>query len=347
MLILTAQNEIYYTLASSDILVPNVIVSRCVVSGGNVAAVNKGKSRKKSSHLPMKAMQSSLKKGSSSKAPEAEDEGETDDESPSAPAETFCCLYAIHSQRGLYYDFKWDRHCSQALKTAFEVPEDAAAQAAWGSGEEWNVDTTESVRKAKKKAGPPPKKRVKVEEDVRASSDEDVDSGSEAEIQSEPEEDDELSDVEESDEDVAGEDDDDFDALEPRRPSKKRKRGQAGPKTPNRRRASVAQPTPHSKRAIIKRRKLKAAVNGSPRKRKLGKVPHREPKLSFETDMSYLPPDPWLRAMHVLHVGNRPEALPCRSDEYSKVFACVEELLEEGSGGCICRLSFMHSLRTN
>jgi len=46
--------------------------------------------------------------------------------------------------------------------------------------------------------------------------------------------------------------------------------------------------------------------------------------------------DPWLRAMQALHVGARPEALPCRAEEYARVMRAVEELLEEGSGGCIC-----------
>jgi hypothetical protein len=46
--------------------------------------------------------------------------------------------------------------------------------------------------------------------------------------------------------------------------------------------------------------------------------------------------DPWLRAMHALHVGARPEALPCRTEEYARVMRAVEELIEEGSGGCIC-----------
>ena len=46
--------------------------------------------------------------------------------------------------------------------------------------------------------------------------------------------------------------------------------------------------------------------------------------------------DAWLRAMHVLHVAARPGALPCREAEYGRVLRAVEELLEEGSGGCIC-----------
>jgi hypothetical protein len=52
--------------------------------------------------------------------------------------------------------------------------------------------------------------------------------------------------------------------------------------------------------------------------------------------------DPWLRAMHALHVGARPESLPCRAEEYARVMRSVEELLEEGSGGCICALFFAH-----
>ncbi len=41
--------------------------------------------------------------------------------------------------------------------------------------------------------------------------------------------------------------------------------------------------------------------------------------------------------MHTLHVGSRPNALPCREEEYARVLKCVGELLEEGSGGCICK----------
>jgi hypothetical protein len=48
--------------------------------------------------------------------------------------------------------------------------------------------------------------------------------------------------------------------------------------------------------------------------------------------------DPWLRAMNALHVGARPDAFPCRSEGYARVMRTVEELIEEGSGGCICRL---------
>ncbi|KAH9981734.1 hypothetical protein BJV74DRAFT_74014 [Russula compacta] len=38
--------------------------------------------------------------------------------------------------------------------------------------------------------------------------------------------------------------------------------------------------------------------------------------------------------MHALHVGARPEALPCRAEECARVMRVVEDLIE-GSGGCI------------
>jgi origin recognition complex subunit 1 len=57
--------------------------------------------------------------------------------------------------------------------------------------------------------------------------------------------------------------------------------------------------------------------------------------------------DAWLRGMHALHVGARPEALPCRTEEYGRVMRAVEELLEEGSGGCICELFASFSVLNN
>ncbi|KAF8498970.1 hypothetical protein F5888DRAFT_1802383 [Russula emetica] len=39
--------------------------------------------------------------------------------------------------------------------------------------------------------------------------------------------------------------------------------------------------------------------------------------------------DPWLCAIHALHVGVRPEPLPCRTEEYDWVMWAVDELLDE------------------
>jgi hypothetical protein len=44
---------------------------------------------------------------------------------------------------------------------------------------------------------------------------------------------------------------------------------------------------------------------------------------------------------------NRPDVLPCRDTEWSDVFDKVYSLLEEGSGGCVCKyLHVFHSAST-
>lgn len=118
-------------------------------------------------------------------------------------------------------------------------------------------------------------------------------------------------------------------AFLPRTPSR-RKRGVV--LTPRAKRSTggtkIAAPTPHSKAALRARatRKRTMAIRPPP------------PDATPDLDVENLPDDPWLRAMHVLHVASRPEAhlLPCREEEYARILRAVEELLEEGSGGCIC-----------
>lgn len=38
----------------------------------------------------------------------------------------------------------------------------------------------------------------------------------------------------------------------------------------------------------------------------------------------------------LLHVGATPGYLPCREDEYLMIEGCIESLLEDGQGGCVC-----------
>ncbi len=59
-------------------------------------------------------------------------------------------------------------------------------------------------------------------------------------------------------------------------------------------------------------------------------------------DLSSVAEDPFLRAMHVLHVASRPDVLPCRDEEYTEILSKVLTLLEEGAGGCICKLLTWH-----
>ena len=115
-----------------------------------------------------------------------------------------------------------------------------------------------------------------------------------------------------------------------RTPSRKRKRNvdiHDDPlKTPSKRRRRVGgvEPTPHSKAALRKRRTLKFKV--------------KPPTATTQdnTTLQGMLADPYLRAMHTLHVGERPDTLPCRDEEYVAILEAVLELLQETSGGCIC-----------
>ena len=131
------------------------------------------------------------------------------------------------------------------------------------------------------------------------------------------------------------EDDETASAAVPQTPScRKRKRECAVPPTPHtpktprrpRTRKDKVQPTPHSKAALRRRKRTALAVRPPPA---------AEGTLELALAEG-LEGDAWLRAMHVLHVAARPGALPCREEEYGRVLRAVEELLEEGSGGCIC-----------
>ena len=147
----------------------------------------------------------------------------------------------------------------------------------------------------------------------------------------------------------ADDDDDDDDFGAPRTPSrKKRKRGafenDSRPSSPTKRTPrkprtkTVVHPTPHSK-ALLRNKSRQNVVFGTlSRKRGSGKFAVTQQTVDYaaQEDLSHLPKDPWLRAMHVLHVGSRPDALPCREEEFDRVLRCVGELLEEGSGGCVC-----------
>lgn len=130
-------------------------------------------------------------------------------------------------------------------------------------------------------------------------------------------------DVEEKDEGESEDAEDPY-ALPQTPKSKKRKRsGEATPRKKSKR--MMVQPTPHSKAALSKRKKQFAL-----------------PKLDYKNQanaVEKLPKDPWIRALHMLHVGSRPDALPCREEQYADVLKDVSDLLEEGSGGCVCELS--------
>ena len=220
---------------------------------------------------------------------------------------TFFCVNAVDPRRGLYYELDWRSHREQSLERA------KADGMEWGSGAPWIVAVQPITKRRRKVA------------------DEDPDTGADSDGEYRVRSDGESSDV------ASTTLPDDSDST-PRTPSKKRRRAASTPTTPRRNKRTVAPsqaaaPTPHSKRAIRARAARRRPVMQAPPPEMAGAFALGEVETSTEKD-------PWLRAMHALHVGARPEALPCRAEEYARVMRSVEELLEEGSGGCICAFVF-------
>ena len=298
---------------------PNDILSHCIVS----------------SIPPADLDAKSNEKSPSKRSLWVEDDELEDDEG----TEKYYCRCAVNSQRGLFYEFGWESHREAALSGNEEV-----------EGDVWDIlvdDAMERRRRgdAKPKGPARPKKRIKKadsEEDKSEAESIQESDGSDGEDEYEGPSDDDEEDEEvgSSDSDSPTPDEDEED--EPRTPSKKRKRPPSKlMRTPSKRtpsnstttpRKSTNQrkavlPTPHSRKAI--------AVRKQKRKQKPLRI-RPPPPLTSHLQLQNLPMDPWLRAMHVLHVGARPDVLPCREEEYARCLRAVEELIEEGSGGCVC-----------
>ena len=125
-------------------------------------------------------------------------------------------------------------------------------------------------------------------------------------------------------------DDDDGDVGKRQRnkgSTKKRKRNVGSSTiTPSKKRRKTTQPTPQSKVAMRARKKFKIR-------------PPSTLTQDNNTTLMNMGDDPYLRAMYTLHVGERPDTLPCRDEEYVNIFENVLGLLQETSGGCICKFS--------
>ena len=245
------------------------------------------------------------------------------------PEKIFYCKFAIDSRRGIFYNFQWEHHRRAALAKSTPPsteagPSSQKAAPQWGEGLNWDV---------REEGSKPPTRRNRqsmLENDIRKAdgdgSDEYQDNG--ASTDREEMEDSQSS---ESDDQASGH----ISGL--RTPSKKRKRDSCVTVTPHKRKRTIfVEATPHSKAALSRRKKH--TLMSSPKRKSLVSFPVRYPAQSLGTQASlaHVPRDPWLRSLHALHVGSRPNALPCREDEYASVLKCVGELLEEGSGGCIC-----------
>ncbi|TRM64559.1 P-loop containing nucleoside triphosphate hydrolase protein [Schizophyllum amplum] len=340
-------NEIYYSLNSTDVIMPSCIIEHCVVT----SRVPRDLKRKsgvgwQGSNSPTKKRQVGMYDNDDEGAVEEEEDEDED-------KEKFYCTHAINSARGLYYDLDWDEHSANATA----VSSSSGDVEALGRGEEWDIVPDHQENKTLH-----PKTRTRARQEVSDDSDSDDDAALDDEFatHSDSDDDDELPvvDLNASDDDEDPSDDEDPTPHTPSR--RKRKRGAPAASSPRKRRRTVAQPTPHSKAALRKR--AARAVPRSPTKtphspskgtsrspskgtpRSPTKTPRSPTKKlavrpriqTFTTlDLSHVPKDPWLRAMQSLHVGSRPEALPCREAEFDRVLKCVGDLLEEGSGGCV------------
>lgn len=231
----------------------------------------------------------------------------------------FYCRFALDSRKGLYYDFTWSHHKNRALSDPDEEQT---------SGRSWNVPVeSPSQKTTRAEKRPRLKKIIEADESLTRETDADY------EYQQPVEDSDDGELPITGTDDIDSEPDTHYEALEDdltKTPSRKRKRTLSTPSksTPRKSRSNkLAAPTPHSKAAIRKRNSRKVAVV---------RVPPPDLTREHYKQLQKLPQDAWLRAMHVLHVAARPDILPCRGEEYNRVLRTVEELLEEGSGGCVC-----------
>lgn len=321
------KNEIYYTLSNTAILSPQEIARKCHIAD----------------HVPGLRPLTSPWPLSSKGVTESEGIPEAD---------RFVCRLAVDTQRGLFYEFVLEAHREHAKAappgdwTRWEVgvsnvvPETPKLKTRIAKKRKLDTDSGEDesdaslqspskrprrARKAPTRAKAPTKNKPRtkaITEDKefepnlsRSSSP----SGSSAHP-SDPSDADSDANIEPegSDLDV------------PRTPSRRKRGGQTSAMTtPRHKRVrTLAMPTPHSKAALRARRKMTSLVVKPP-----------PPELNEEhyKQLKKLPKDPWLRAMHVLHVAARPNELPCREEEYARVLRSVLELVEDGSGGCVCK----------
>jgi origin recognition complex subunit 1 len=323
------QDEIYYSIASSEILVPEIIVGRCTVSS------------EPPDDIEMKSTQAWSTSPNKRRKAEAND---NDDDENSGEDKLFYCHLVVDSMRGLYYELNWDQHHQDALASV-SVPPKNVVDTQWGSGSMWDVDIAgKPTRSAnvRKRGKSPLRKKIKL---MALSESESDAHGTEDEYEASDDGDDAEEDIPQDDTDEeSGPSLKSYREAEPKTPSKKRrkrdittprspsKRGTGTPRKP-RTTKTLVHPTPHSK---ARRKGAAGSGPSSPRKRQFTMRPQTITYAAH--DLSHLPQDPWLRAMHVLHVGSRPDALPCREEEFERVLRCVGELLEEGSGGCVCEL---------
>ena len=240
-------------------------------------------------------------------------------------SDLFFCGLALDGARGLFYEFHWENHRKIAMQDGSP------------SEKSWHVDVQGLSRW----------KGIAQGAEAGKAFAENSDNGTDDSFYEDNEQ--QTSDIHES---VAGgeETSDRESFLEGddlvSSTSKKRRGAQKGRSSPDLttyKRRKMAVPTPHSKAALRARQRTKDRGKGNMSGKRHNFTTHLPRAATDYAKLQNLPPDPFLRAMHVLHVGARPEVLPCREDEYVEVMGGILDLVEEGSGGCVCNsISSVH-----
>jgi origin recognition complex subunit 1 len=117
-------------------------------------------------------------------------------------------------------------------------------------------------------------------------------------------------------------------------------------KPSKRKRTTTARSSRTAKKPKTSRQKASTAQTATGTSRKTvpkgKKLPHPKSSTSHLPlsilSPDQLPRDPYERALRLLHVGATPESLPCREEEFVDVLSRVEEGVETGGGGCLCRI---------
>ena len=302
------KNEIYYSLANTAVLSPQDVIRKCHITG----------------HIPGPRPLASPWPVTSRHTAEGEGVPEAD---------RFVCKSAVDTQRGLFYEFGWEAHQDHGkasppgdwsrwtVSIAKDQGADADTELDGDSPAPGPSKRQRRVRKAPAR-GRSPKKKARTKATFDDEEFEPELSGSFAC----------PSDAPSTNADAVVEPEGlDLDLHDdpPKTPSKRKRAQTSATTTPRHKRVrNLAAPTPHSKAALRARRK-KLPLDVMP--------PPPEKNDEHYKRLQRLPEDPWLRAMHTLHVGARPDDLPCRGDEYSKTLRSVLELVEGGSSGCVCK----------
>ncbi|KAI6154604.1 P-loop containing nucleoside triphosphate hydrolase protein [Pisolithus tinctorius] len=305
------ENEVYYTLNAQAILPPSSVVCLSTVS-----TIPPPSSNSKSGDLSQPTIpRTSQSRGTRSLA------------TANQESTTFYCRSAIDSRKGIYYEFDWGERRSLALS---QPADEQASGRPWIvpietiSGRRTHLAQTQTQKKRRQQRHAPQQTESDVNSEYQGSS-----------VSREDDKDEDLfsaTGAESEDDIVVLISDSDIDDV-PRTPRKRRRTTAASssksPRTPRKkaRTARLAAPTPHSKAALRARART--------RKTLAVRLPPPDWTREHDRELKKFPPDPWLRAMHVLHVAARPDILPCREKEFHRVLRTVEELLEEGSGGCV------------